>query len=177
MNDASSMLSNFSQSIPGIVLFLNALFTATGLGLVVWALVIVTKNNAHGSQGHNGGMSVPLVMILCGVMLFNVTSSTNAVLGSIYGAGVDVSSLMDYEASDSLPSETQKMIQLVILIIRIFGYFIYYAGWMTVKNIPTSTDKSEGRKGLVRIVFGSCLINIVQSVNVVTSTIGFGDVL
>lgn len=181
MNDASDMLASFKESIPAIVEFLNALCIVSGVYALFSAFYWLIQYNRQSASGSVGNMSLstPAWRVIAGIMLINVADSMSMILGTMFGSGVDVSNLLAYNSGgSSLPEETKNMIAVIVMFLRVYGLVTYYRGWNTAKNIGNSNSHDDSLKiATIRIVFGAALMNIVQFVNVITSTFGYGDVL
>lgn len=176
MNDASSMAANLAALIPDAVVFMNAIVSLLAVGLFIAA---VNKLVSHAKGRDGTRLSTPVMLLLSGTMLWNLGMAATSLLETTFGDGTSTSTLMTYAGSDSMPSETQAFLKVLIMAIRLYGYYAFAAGWWKVRNIGAGTHASESAFGSAfwHIVGGICAINIVQSVNVITSTLGFGDVL
>lgn len=176
MTDAASMATNLAEVIPTAVSFLNVVVSVLAIGLFVWATM---KFVSH-SKGRDGTrLSTPVYGLLSATMLWNLGMSATAFLETIYGEGTSTSNLLAYSASDSLPDETQEFLKVIIMAIRLYGYYAFAKGWWKVRNIGVGTAASEGAFGSasLHIAGGVGCINLVETVNLASNTFGFGDVL
>ena len=71
------------------------------------------------------------------------------------------------------------MATLLIMCIRLIGYVSFIKGWFIFKRIGDGAQGSDEAfsKAMIHLFFGVLAINIVETVNVMSSTVGFGDVL
>ena len=67
----------------------------------------------------------------------------------------------------------------IIACLRLYGYFTYARGWMSVRRIGNGQNGSDEvfKAAMIRLVAGVALINIVETVNLISGTFGFGNVL
>lgn len=180
MIDASTMLGSIMESFPGFVNFLN-LFTSL-MGVILTGMAIFKFIEFDRLNGNDGGRSLlaPFMYLLSGVALWNLGSSVDTFLETIYGPSTSVQTLLSYSSSGSkLPENTAKMAMLLIMCIRLVGYIAFIKGWLILKRIGSGSQGSDEvfSKALVHLFFGVAAINIVETVNIVSSTVGFGNVL
>lgn len=177
MIDASTMLGSIMESFPGFVNFLNLFTSLMGViltGMAVFKFIEFDKLNG------NGSLLAPFMYLLSGVALWNLGSSVDTFLETIYGPSTSVQTLLSYSSSGSkLPENTAKMAMLLIMCIRLVGYIAFIKGWLILKRIGSGSQGSDEffSKALVHLFFGVAAINIVETVNIVSSTVGFGNVL
>lgn len=176
MNDASSMVANLMRLIPDVVALFNVVISVLGVALFIWGVVKLAQH-AKGRDGTR--LATPVMFLLSGTMLWNMGMAASSFLETFFGAGTSTDSLLAYTPSDSMPEQTDAFLKLLIMCIRLYGYYAFAAGWWKVKNIGAGTHASEGAPwgAFWHIVGGSFAINIVGTVNAITSTLGFGDVL
>lgn len=170
------MAVNLAQLIPDLMTFINAVISILAFGLFLGAVV---KMVAH-SKGRDGTrLSTPFLMLLSAVMLWNLGMSVTSMLQTVYGGSSSAESLLSYTDSNNMPEQTNAFLRVLIMFIRVYGYYAFAAGWWKVKNIGAGTQSAEGSVGSAfwHIVGGVAAINIVATVNVVTSTLGFGELL
>ena len=115
----------------------------------------------------------------CGVALFNFAASIDTALDSFWGGSVSVKNLMSYKGSANMPAQTSELIGVIVLCLRFYGYITYARGWMSMRRIGSGQNGSDEvfKKSLTRLVAGVALINIVGTVNMISETFGFGEVL
>lgn len=176
MNDASSIAANLAALMPDAVAFMNAIVSLLAAGLFI-AAVMKFVSHAKGRDGTR--LATPVMLLLSGTMLWNLGMAATSLLETTFGDGTSTSTLMAYSGSQSMPNETQAFLKVLIMGVRLYGYYAFAAGWWKVKNIGAGTAASESAFGSAfwHIAGGIAAINIVQSVNVITTTLGFGDVL
>ncbi|CAJ4322990.1 Uncharacterised protein [Burkholderia pseudomallei] len=176
MIDASSMLGNFLQSMPGFENLINAVAALLGLlftGFGVFRLIEYSKET-----GRITLWSI-FACFAAAIGLFNFASSVDSFLQTLWGSGTSVHSLLAYSASSSMPAQTGVALQALIAVFRMMGYWYYISGWVRFKDVGSGHGGRDVtfKSAAIRLVGGVFLINIVATVNAVSSTFGFGDVL
>lgn len=174
MIDASTMLGNIIGSFPGIMSFLN-LFTSM-MGVILTGMAIFKFIEFDSGKAR---LITPFIYLIVGVALFNLSSSVNTFLETIYGSSTSVQTLLSYNGGGGLSQQTARMTMLLIMCIRLIGYWAFIKGWLIFKRIGDGSQGSDEAfsKALTHLFFGVMAINIVETVNVISSTVGFGNVL
>lgn len=173
MIDASTMLGTLMESFPGFETFLNLFVSLVGLiltGMAVFKFIDVD----HG----RGRLITPFMYLLAGAALWNFAASINTFLETMYGSSTSVQSLLSYSGSN-LSDQTAKMSKMLIMCIRLIGYVAYVRGWLIFKRIGDGNHGSDEAfsKAAIHLFAGVAAINIVETVNVISSSVGFGNVL
>lgn len=173
MIDASTMLGALMESFPGFESFLNLLVSLLGIiltGMAIFKFIEFDQGRAR--------LLTPFMYLFAGVALWNFASGVNAFLETVYGSSTSVQSLLSYSGS-KLPEQTAKMSKLLIMCIRLIGYAAFIKGWLIFKRIGDGNNGSDEAlsKAMIHLFFGVAAINIVETVNIVSSSIGFGNAL
>lgn len=161
-------------SFPGIMSLLN-LFTSM-LGVILTGMAIFKFIEVDDGKAR---LITPFIYLIVGVALFNLSSSVDTFLETVYGSSTSVQTLLSYNGGNKLSEQTAKMMMFLIMCIRLIGYWSFIKGWLIFKRIGDGSHGSEEAfsKALTHLFFGVVAINIVETVNVVSSTVGFGNVL
>lgn len=173
MIDASTMLGTLMESFPGLESFLNLLVGLLGVVLTGMAIFKFIEFD-HG----RARLLTPFMYLLAGVALLNFASSVNTFLETVYGSSTSVQNLLSYSGS-KLPEQAAKMSKMLIMCIRFIGYAAFIKGWLIFKRIGDGNQGSDEAfsKAVIHLFFGVAAINIVETVNIVSSSVGFGNVL
>ena len=176
MNDGSSIASNLAALIPDAMALLNAVISILAVALFIGA---VLKFVSYGKGRDGTSLATPVMFLASGVMLWNLGMSANSFLETTFGQGTSTSTLMTYTAGDSMPAQSAAFLATLIMFIRLYGYYAFAAGWWKVRKISAGTQASDGSlaSAAMHIAGGVFAINIVQTVNAITSTFGFGELL
>lgn len=173
MIDASTMLGTLMESFPGLENFLNMLVALLGViftGMAVFKFIEFDHGRVR--------LLTPFMYLFAGVALWNFASSVNTFLETVYGSSTSVQNLLSYNGS-KLPETTAKMSQMLIMCVRLIGYAAFIKGWLLFKRIGDGSHGSDEAfsKAMIHLFAGVFAINIVETVNIVASTVGFGNVL
>ena len=176
MPDGTGIIENIISMLPSAMALLNVFISVAAVCFVIYAMV------KFAALAKRDGMTRPMtpwLLLLSGVMLWNFTSAADSALETIFGSGTSTETLLSYTASDSIPEETGRMLGMLVMCIRLYGYYAFAKGWFKVTKIGAGTAAAEGAFGSasMHILGGALAINIVATVNGVTSALGFGDVL
>jgi len=179
MIDASTMLNTFLNSFPGFELFLNGFVSLTGLVLAGLSLFKFVELGRHGAQPGGITWATPVMYLITGVALINFASSVDTALETIYGGGTSVNSLLSYTGSSNMPDQTKLLGKVLIACLRLYGYITYARAWISMRKLGSGQSGSDEvfKKAAIRLIAGVGLINFVGSVNVISSTFGFGNVI
>lgn len=175
MIDASTMLGSLMQSFPGFENLLNLLVALIGLIFTGMAILKFTQLES----GHIR-LITPFMYLFAGVALFNFGSSADSFLQTVYGPSTSVHNLLSYSGGSSgMPEQSKMFMTVLIASLRLYGYFTFARGWISVRRIGDANNGSDEpfKAAMIRIFAGVGLINIVGTVNVVSSTLGFGKVI
>ncbi|MEJ7745216.1 MAG: hypothetical protein WKF61_00360 [Luteimonas sp.] len=176
MQDGTGIIENIISMMPSAMALLNVVISVMAVFFFIYGMV-----KFAGLAKRDGTIrpGTPWLLLLAGVMLWNFTSAADSALETIFGSGTSTDTLLSYTAGDSIPEETSRMLGMLIMCIRLYGYYAFARGWFKVTKIGAGTAASEGAFGSasMHILGGALAINIVATVNGVTSALGFGDVL
>ena len=176
MPDGTGIIENIIRMMPAAMLLLNVFISVIALFFIIYALLKFISLAKRDGMTRPG---TPWLLLFAGVMLWNFTSSATSALETIFGPGASTETLLSYSPSDSIPESTARMLGMLIMCVRFYGYFAFARGWIKVTKIGAGTAASEGAFGSasLHILGGALAINIVATVNGITSALGFGDVL
>jgi len=174
--DGTGIIDNIIGMLPSAMALLNVVISVMAVCFVIYAMV---KFAALAKRDGMTRPATPWMLLLAGVMLWNFTSAADSALETIFGSGTSTDTLLSYTASNSIPEETSRMLGMLVMCIRFYGYYAFARGWIKVKDIGAGTAAPQGVFGsaAMHILGGALAINIVATVNGITSALGFGDVL
>ncbi|MGX9960621.1 hypothetical protein ACW0US_17885 [Xanthomonas euvesicatoria] len=178
MSTTSTMIANAKEFLPAAADLINVVASLIAVYLTGMAVV---KAIAYSKQRGEGAVrpATPILMLLSGVMLWNLSASATAFLQTIYGADTTTQNLIGYTASASMTPQGTEMLTVLIMAVRLIGWFFMVLGWMDVTKIGAGKSSSEDafQRSMWRIGGGVAAINIVGTVNLISGFLGFGDVL
>lgn len=180
MSAANTMTNNLIELVPLGIELLNVLATVAAVALIVAAAkMLIEHSKTMGAESGNNPRRA-MMFVLSAVLLFNLGASTNTFLQTFYGEATTTQNLIGYTPSSNMTEEGSKMVKAMIYGLRLIGYFFFISGLLKLRN--AGEQMAPGGQGafqtsLWRIVGGVAAINIVATVNLISSFIGFGNVL
>ncbi len=176
MNSVDGMIENIVAAMPSAMLLLNVFISLCAfffMILGIMKLVAVAKREGSARP------ITPWMYLLSGALLWNFTASVTTLLDTLYGPGTSTDNLLAYSPSDGMPEQSAQMLGMLVMCVRLYGYFAVARGAMKIRNIGAGTAAAEGAGGsaMWHLFGGSLAINIVATVNGIASFLGFGDVL
>lgn len=172
MVDASTMLGHVISTFPGVVKLVNVFTSLAALAITYIGLFKFTSVKPRGETK----LITPILYVLVGAALFNLASSLQTILVTIFGAGADVHNLMAYQSESGVPDASRKLIQVLVMCARLYGLVAAIRGIMVLRHVgdPNYRNGNAFSNGCMRLIFGCLLLNLVQTVNVVAMTFGWG---
>ncbi len=171
-------MSALTQSFPGVEKLLNLGVALMGLLLSGTAIFKLVEQGRGGTLGRPQWVT-PIMYLIAGVALFNFPASIDTFLQTMYGPSSSVHHLLSYsDATSKLPQKSKLMLQALLSCLQLYGYVTFARGWLTVRRLGNGQSGSDEmfKTVMIRLCAGVALINILETVNVVASTLGFGDV-
>lgn len=169
-------LTNLASSFTSLKTMLVALAFVIGAMLVVRGLMMYkvfgTQTMASATKGEFAG---PLVFILVGAVLMYLPSTYNTSLTTIFGLNniAPVSQLISY-ASVTKTEQWQQLSEVIVDYIYLIGLIAFIRGFVILSKMGHSgAQPGSIGKGLIHVVGGILLINIVATVNILATTFGW----
>ena len=180
MNSGSGMIAYFVEQIPFIMEGVDTVISLIGIGLMAYSvfLFIVSADKNRRDKlivkGQKSYLLVPVMTLLVGTMMWNRYLTASMMLSTFYGDGMTPNTLLDYPGG-GINQEFDNLIKMISLVLRLFGYYVFFfKGWLTLRKAGTEDYFKEG---MASIVFGTFLINNVQTVNGLSILFGFGSLI
>lgn len=182
MVDLGTALENLTFAFEQLVNLVAAVSYVMGLYFIFRGIgmykIFATQSFASAQKGEVAG---PLVFLVVGAILMYFPSTLDSSLQTIFGGGgmKDMSSAEDMIGYSTLTSsgENWKEISSVLLkYMKLIGFIAFLRGWTILSKMGHSgAQPGSVGKGIVHIIAGILLINIVDTVNILADTFGFTD--
>ncbi|KAF1702955.1 hypothetical protein CSC66_09275 [Pseudoxanthomonas kaohsiungensis] len=172
------MVANLKELAPIALELVNVGASLAGLILVVGGLMKFVTHAKYGDQQVR--IATPVMWLLSGIMLWNLGAAATTALQTVFGDATTTQNLLGYTPSASMTQEGAEMLDALVMVVRLVGYFFFVSGWFSMRNVGAvgqGGGNDAFRSGIYKIGAGACAINIVETVNLVSSFIGFGNVL
>lgn len=175
----SAALTNLSNSFDMLVHLVVAISYVTGVSLVVRGImmykVFATQTMA---SAHKGEFAGPLVFIIVGSVLIYFPSTLNTTLNTLF-VGVDQNSLstasqmIGYQ-SISNNEQWTRIADVVIKYVKLVGLIAFVRGWVILSKMGhAGSQPGSVAKGIIHVVGGILLVNIVDTFNILAKTLGY----
>lgn len=179
MSAANTMTNNLIELVPIGIQLLNVFASVAAVALVVAAALKFINNAKYGDRDGGGELRKPLMFLVAAILLWNLGASATTFLQTIYGDSTTTQNLIGYTPSSNMTQEGSHMIKAMVMGLRLIGYFFLISGLLALREVgsPSQGPGTPFQRSLWRILGGVAAINIVASVNLISSFIGFGNVL
>ncbi len=169
-------LTNLSRAFTSIEQLVVAITYIIGLALIVRGIMMyrIFANQTFGSA-QRGEIAGPMVHIVIGALLLYIPSTLTASLGTVFGTSEigQAQNLIGYQTLSS-SEKWQKLTNVVIDYMILVGLIAFVRGWVILSKMGHSgSQPGSVGKGLVHVIGGILLINIVDTVNILGCTFGY----
>ncbi len=169
-------LTNLSNAFSSIEHLIVAITYIIGLSLIVRGImmyrVFATQTMSSAQKGEIAG---PMVHIIIGSLLLYLPSTLTTSLTTVF-ATTDISQASDIIAYQSLSGSEkwQKLTSVVIEYMTLIGLIAFVRGWVILSKMGHSGSQPGSMgKGLIHVIGGILLVNIVDTVNILSCTFGY----
>ena len=172
-NDVGSVIRALADQADAFIFFIQALAVIVGLWFITEALLrLVTAAKQGRGYGQNWGMSSPLVGAVIGSCLINFGFTISTAVQSIFGDQVEYSQIVSYSKQVNYGmGEWKLVIQGVAVLVAVFGVYAVFEGFMFWKKCADGKSGEDYfRKGLTHILGGAAAVNIVGTIELLTSS-------
>jgi intracellular multiplication protein IcmC len=173
--DIGQMLTNLQAAFGSLQSLIVSFSYVFGVFLLVKALLKSRELANHNpASPQQGSFKDPIMLALVGGMLVYLPSSVNMGLNTIFASTElgTASSLLSY--TPSMDSQTWSQIQDVLVeYLKLLGFIAFIRGWIILSKAGEGGQQDTMSKGVIHVVAGILLINIVDSIQILASTFGF----
>lgn len=177
--DLGTALQKLASSYNALVQLVVAVSYVTGLSLVARGLLMYKVFASQTlASAHKGEFAGPLVFIVVGAVLIYFPSTLNTSLNTLF-TGVDqnslnaASSMIGYQ-SLSQGEHWKEIADVVVKYIKLIGLIAFVRGWVILSKMGHSgSQPGSVGKGIIHLVGGILLINIVDTFRILATTLGY----
>jgi intracellular multiplication protein IcmC len=169
-------LTNLSNAFGDLQHLIIAIAYITGLYLIVRGIMMY---KVFGSQtmasAQRGEFAGPLVHIVIGAILLYIPSTLNTSLTTIFGDTTigQASDLIGYK-SFAATEKWQELSDVIVQYMYLVGLIAFIRGWVILSKMGHSGSQPGSiGKGLIHVIGGILLINVVDTFNLLASTFGY----
>ncbi len=169
-------ITNLSNAFSSIEHLIVAVTYIIGLALIIRGVMMyrIFANQTFGSA-QRGEIAGPMVHLVVGALLLYIPSTLTSSLTTIFGTSEvgQAGALIGYETLSS-SEQWQKLTNVVIQYMSLIGLIAFVRGWVILSKMGHSGSQPGSiGKGLVHVIGGILLINIVDTVNILGCTFGY----
>lgn len=169
-------LTSLSASFNSIEKLIKAMSYIIGLALVVRGLMMYRAlANQTMSTAQRGEIAGPAVHIVVGAIMFYFPSTLSTTLNTVFGTSqlTEISQIIDYP-SLAQSERWSKLSEIIQKYMYLIGLIAFVRGWVLLSKMGhAGAQPGQIGKGLIHIIGGILLINIVQTVNILAETFGY----
>lgn len=169
-------LANLAGSFNSLVVLVRALSYIIGLTLIVRGVmmyrIFATQTLSSAQKGEIAG---PLVFLLVGSFLLYFPSTLATSLTSVFGDNNVAGSteLIAYKDLSGIQKWT-AISDVVVKYMYLIGLIAFVRGWVILSKMGHSgAQPGSLGKGIIHVIGGVLLINIVETFNILATTLGY----
>lgn len=171
----SSALANLTTSFYGLERLIVALSYIIGLSLVVRGVMMyrIFANQTYGSA-QRGEIAGPMVFLVVGTILIYFPTTMHSSMNTMFGT-TEMGTMGDL--APYLKNSSQNTIyfleNVVVKYFKLIGLIAFLRGWIILSKMghPGAQPGSVG-KGIIHVVGGVILINIIGMIHVLAYSFG-----
>ncbi len=169
-------ITNLSESFGNIQKLIVAISYVMGVGMAVKGVMMYRVfANQSMSSAQRGEFAGPLVWITIGCLLVYFPTTLDSSLQTVFGTS-DLGNANELVAYSSISTvEKWKSISDVIIqYVKLIGLIAFVRGWVILSKMGHSgAQPGSISKGIIHVIGGVLLINIVDTVNMLATTFGY----
>lgn len=174
--DLATMLTNLSASFDNIWFLCVSITFVIGFSLTVRGVMmysILARQTMSSAQ--KGEIAGPLVHIVVGIILMYLPSTVDTSLITVFGKS-DVSQATDLVAYQALSGIEQwnAISDVIVKYVKLVGLIAFIRGWVILSKMGhAGAQPGSMGKGLIHVIGGVLLLNIVDTFNILAETFGY----
>ena len=171
MIDLSEMMKNLDQSLKSILIFVFGFSYVLGTTFIIRCVFRLKQyGDSRTMMSSNTSVKEPLLLLLVGAIFYYIPTGIRLLLNTTFGSDSPLS-YTDLTAQGSVSSQTAISI---IHLVQVIGLISFIKGWYSLSKLGAQGGGQGNTfgKSVTHIVGGLLAINIVGTMNVVTTTLG-----
>lgn len=168
-------LTNLSAAFGSITKLIVALSYVIGVGMMAKGVMSyrIFANQTFGSA-QRGELAGPMVWLFVGALLVYLPATMDSTMITVFGTDDvgDSSELIAYAGATT--ADWAKIAEVVIQYIKLIGFIAFVRGWIILSKMGHSgAQPGSIGKGIIHVVGGILLINVVDTVKILAQTFGY----
>lgn len=169
-------LSNLAASVTSLKRLVIALSYVIGLTLIVRGVMMYRVFGTQTmSSAQKGELAGPLVFIMVGSFLLYFPSTLSTTLTTVFGDDniAGVTDLVAYKQISGV-EKWGAITDVVVKYMYLIGLIAFVRGWVILSKMGHSgAQPGSLGKGIIHVIGGVLLINIVDTFNILATTLGY----
>jgi intracellular multiplication protein IcmC len=174
--DLSTMLANLEASFSNLQSLVVAISYVTGVALVVRGVMMYKIFGSQTmSSAQRGEFAGPLVFIIVGSLLIYLPSTFQGSIQTVFGH-TELGQAKDLVAYQALEGgeKWQEISDIVVKYMKLIGLIAFVRGWIILSKMGhAGSQPGSIAKGIIHVIGGVLLINIVDTFNILATTFGY----
>lgn len=173
--DIGTMLTNLQATFGNLQTLVVSLSYVFGVSLLVRGLFKAKELGTHNpGAAQQGGFKEPIVFMVIGAILVYLPSSVDVGLTTIFATTTLGTAADLFSYTGPTDSKTWAQIQSVLInYLKLLGLIAFIRGWIILSKVGHGGQQDTFSKGLIHVIAGILLINIVDSIQILANTFGF----
>lgn len=169
VGDLTSIMMNLQSNVPWLRRLVVGFCYVFGLGLILKSVFML---KAFGQQktmmASHSSFTKPLITMFIGAGLFYLPTVIDTSVASLFAYGS--SSVMDYPVA----GDWSSIINPLIDIVKLLGLITFVRGWIMLAKFGAEGGGQQGvgGKAVMHMIGGVLAMNIVDTIEVVKSSLG-----
>lgn len=181
MVDLGTALANLTYAFEQLVNLVAAISYVMGIYFIFRGIamykIFATQSFASAQKGEVAG---PMVFMIVGAVLMYFPSTLDTSMQTIFGYGSaeikPASDMLAYSTLTASGENWRAISDILIKYMKLIGFIAFLRGWTILSKMGHSgSQPGSVGKGIVHVIAGVLLINIVDTVNLLAVTFGFTD--
>jgi len=167
--DVSTMLVNFSESLPSLMRLVTAFAYVAGFFFIMKGLMDLKQFGEQRSMmSHEHSISKPLLAMTVGALLLYLPASVQTGLSTFWTAPNPYGYLSSSSAGDNWADLTSA----VFMVIQLVGTIAFIKGLIMLTHVSGHGQPGTFTKAIAHIVAGVLCINLYQFLQTIFDTLG-----
>lgn len=173
--DFFTALENLSKTFGSISFLAVTIAQLIGVVLVFRGIamykIFATQSLSSAQRGELAG---PLVHIVVGAILVYVGGTINVSVETLFGSNVDTSGDLKAYLPPGSDEKWQALLAVLVKYFKLIGLLAFLKGWIILSKMGhAGSQPGSIGKGMTHIVGGILLMNMVETMRLLSCTFGF----
>jgi intracellular multiplication protein IcmC len=173
--DLGVMLTNLKATFGSLERLIGAFSYVAGVVFIARGMFLLKTAGDHPGQGQKGELIGPIVSLGVGAVLLYLPTSINMGLNTIFASTElgTASELFSYTSRGDVVN-WQEMTNVLVSYMKLLGLIAFVRGWIMISKVGHGQGQPGNlSKGVIHIISGILLINIIDTLKILGTTFGF----